>query len=340
MATVPETGWRTDAAHLAGAPPHGLSPRIVLSFDVEEHYRIEAAAGLKISPAQKVHYADRLVPSTHWLLDRLAQYGAQATFFIVGEIAHHNAPLVRAIHGAGHEIASHGWDHQRVLAMSPAEFRRDIRQSKEALEDVIGEPIHGYRAPTFSVMQQTAWALDVLAEEDLLYDSSIYPVRHDRYGVPAAPRAPFRARGEQHSILELPPATLRLFGMNTPMGGGGYFRLFPLFLTRWALRQARNTCSPPVATLYFHPWEFDPAQERLPLGRLSRFRTYVGITRSQARLVSLLGRYQFARAVDVAKELKGLWNSLPSFDLAARDSRALTSEPITSTTLVAQPDVD
>jgi polysaccharide deacetylase family protein (PEP-CTERM system associated) len=315
VATVNAKQWRTDAAAAEEDQPHGLSPRIVLSFDVEEHYRIEAAAGLGISPAQKAHYAERLGPSTHWLLEQLARYKVRATFFVVGEIARHNAALVRAIHRAGHEVASHGWDHQRILVMTPAAFRQDIRQSKQALEDVTGEPVRGYRAPTFSLMRQTAWAIDVLAEEGMVYDSSIYPVRHDRYGVPAAPRAPFMARGEQHSILELPPATLRLFGMNTPMGGGGYFRLFPLFMTRWALRQARSSCSPPVAMLYFHPWEFDPTQDRLALGRLSKFRTYVGITRSQSRLVSLLERYEFARAIDVAKELDQVWSSLPSFDV-------------------------
>jgi polysaccharide deacetylase family protein (PEP-CTERM system associated) len=300
---------------------HETAPRIVLSFDVEEHYRIEAAAGLAIEPALKAHYSERLEPSTQWVLDELARFNAQATFFIVGEIARSNAALVRAIHRAGHEVASHGWDHHRVLSMTPASFREDIRRSKDALQDVIGEPVRGYRAPTFSVMRQTAWALDVLAEEEMLYDSSIYPVRHDRYGVPAAPRAPFRARGEEHSILELPPATLRLLGISTPMGGGGYFRLFPLFLTQWALRQARQHCSPPVAMLYFHPWEFDVDQRRLPLGRLSRFRTYVGISRSQGRLVALLKHYKFARAIDVAKDLDRVWSSLPSFDVAAGPKR-------------------
>jgi polysaccharide deacetylase family protein (PEP-CTERM system associated) len=322
VATVEVKHWRADAAAHKNQHPEGLAPRIILSFDVEEHYRIEAAAGLAVHPALKAHYAERLGPSTQWLLDQLAHFEARATFFIVGEIARCNAGLVSAIHRAGHEVASHGWDHQRVLAMTPESFRQDIRKSKDALENVIGEPVRGYRAPTFSVVRQTAWALDVLAEEGMLYDSSIYPVRHDRYGVPDAPRSPFRATGERHTILELPPATLRLFGLNTPMGGGGYFRLFPLFLTQWALRQARQNCSPPVATLYFHPWEFDPDQQRLPLGRLNTFRTYVGVSRSQARLVALLQRYPlFARAIDVAKDLDRTWSSLPSFGLACPDQR-------------------
>src|SRR5260221_2114423 len=136
--------------------------------------------------------------------------------------------------------------------MTPASFREDIRQSREALEDVIGEPVLGYRAPTFSVMQQTAWALDVLAEEGLAYDSSIYPVRHDRYGVPSAPRAPFMAVGDNHDILEIPPATLRLLKLNLPIGGGGYFRLFPLFFIDWAIRQAVQEGYSPVAMRYFH----------------------------------------------------------------------------------------
>jgi polysaccharide deacetylase family protein (PEP-CTERM system associated) len=160
----------------------------------------------------------------------------RATFFIVGQIARHQPSLVRAIHQAGHEVASHSWDHRSVRRLTPAAFREDVRQSKDALEQVTGEAVRGYRAPTFSILRKTAWALDVLAELGMEYDSSIYPVRHDRYGVHAAPRGPFMARGFQHAIVELPPATLRLFSMNLPMGGGGYFRMFPLLMTEWAMR--------------------------------------------------------------------------------------------------------
>jgi polysaccharide deacetylase family protein (PEP-CTERM system associated) len=199
--------------------------------------------------------------------------------------------------------------------LTRASFREDVRQSKDALEQVTGEPVRGYRAPTFSILQQTAWALDELAELGLEYDSSIYPVRHDRYGVPAAPRWPFLARGLEHAILELPPATLRLFGANLPMGGGGYFRLFPLLLTEWAMRQTGSLGSGPVAMMYFHPWEFDPEQGRLPLGRLSRFRTYIGMSRTRGRLTSLLARYRFSRAVDVVKQLNDRRLELPVFGL-------------------------
>ncbi len=286
---------------------------VVLSFDVEEHFQIEAAAGLAIAPALKDHYRERLAPSTYWLLDQLDRRGIKATFFVLGQIARHHAVLVRDIHRAGHEVASHGWDHRRVHNLTPASFRQDVRQSKDALEQVTGEAVVGYRAPTFSIVRQTGWAIDVLAELGMLYDSSIYPVRHDRYGVPAAPRSLFLAKGTEHAILELPPATLRLLGINIPIGGGGYFRLLPLTVMERAIRQVRRVCDPPVVMLYFHPWEFDPRQPYLPLRRLNRFRTYVGIARSRDRLTALLTRHRFSRAVDVASRLDHLRSALPSF---------------------------
>src|SRR5262249_4383862 len=156
---------------------------------------------------------ERVAVSTRWLLDALAAAEVRATFFIVGQLAQTDPGLVRAIRANGHEVASHGWDHRRVLAMTPRAFREDIRRSKGALEQATGAAVVGYRAPTFSIVPRTAWALDVLVESGLTYDSSIYPVRHDRYGVPDAPRAPFWAIGERHAILELPPATLCIAGV-------------------------------------------------------------------------------------------------------------------------------
>jgi polysaccharide deacetylase family protein (PEP-CTERM system associated) len=295
---------------------------VILSFDVEEHDRIEAATALSVRPALKTHYRARLEPSTRWLLEQLESHDIEATFFIVGQIAHSHPELVRAIHRAGHEVGSHGWDHRRVLAMAPGDFREDVRRSKDALEQITGEPVLGYRAPTFSIVRKTGWALDVLAELGLLYDSSIYPVRHDRYGVSAAPRAPFRARGLAEEMLEIPPATLRLLGMNFPMGGGGYFRIFPLFFLEHALWQTQQSCCPSVAMLYFHPWEFDPRQARLPLGRLSSLRTYMGIGRSRARLAVFLKRHRFTRAIDVARQLDQERHALATFSLTEREYSA------------------
>jgi polysaccharide deacetylase family protein (PEP-CTERM system associated) len=200
-------------------------------------------------------------------------------------------------------VASHGWDHRRIHEMSPRSFREDVRTSKEALEQAAGAAILGYRAPTFSVVRKTAWALDILAESGLLYDSSIYPVHHDRYGIPNAPRGPFLAQGPQSEILELPPASLRVARVNLPIGGGGYFRLLPSFLMRLALSVSRRDHQCGATILYFHPWEFDPDQPRLPLKRLSRFRTYVGIRFSRDRLSRLLPGHSFVRAVDLARTL-------------------------------------
>jgi polysaccharide deacetylase family protein (PEP-CTERM system associated) len=281
-----------------------LESPIILSFDVEEHHRIEAARGLEISAGQQSHYRRRMDYATRWLLEQLASRGISATFFIVGQIAEHNPGLIRAIHTAGHEVASHSWDHQRVHNFTPAAFREDVRRSKDALEQVTGATVVGFRAPTFSVMRQTAWALDMLAELGMRYDSSIYPVRHDRYGVPDAPRWPFWAKGRTHALLELPPATWRVLGANLPVGGGGYFRLFPPVLMRRGIAQTMRRGRPPVVMLYFHPWEFDPQQERLPLRRLNRFRTYVGLSRTRGRLTALMERHVFQRAVDVAAALE------------------------------------
>ena len=283
---------------------HGSADfRVVLSFDVEEHYQIEAARGLALDPCLKDVYRDRLQPSVNWILELLEQANIKATFFVVGELAQRQRALVRAICKGGHEVASHGWDHQPVTRLSPTGFRADVARSKDVLEQITGARVVGYRAPTFSILRETSWAIDVLADVGMRYDSSIYPVRHDRYGIAAAPRAPFLAQRANHTLLELPPATWRCLGMNVPVGGGGSFRLFPLWFMKQGLKQIGKLSGPNVAMLYFHPWEFDPDQPRLPLARLARFRTYVGIKSNRRRLSSLLASYQFVRAVDVAENL-------------------------------------
>jgi polysaccharide deacetylase family protein (PEP-CTERM system associated) len=306
------------AASRPTAEPAAQGLQLVLSFDVEEHHHIEAAAGLALAPAVQAQYSARVAPATHWLLDQLAQRHLRATFFVVGQLALAQPELVRAIHRAGHEVASHGWDHQRLHHLTPASFRDDLRRSKDALEQITGAPVHGFRAPTFSVVRQTAWSIDVLAELGFAYDSSIYPVVHDRYGVPRAPRWPFRAQGLRHGVLELPLATWRVLGVNLPLGGGGSFRLFPLAFLERAIRQAARQGQPAVAVLYFHPWEFDPEQPRLPLRCLGRFRTYVGLGRSRQRLQALLGRHRFTRAIDAVRVLQREGAELPAFRLAER----------------------
>ena len=292
----------------------GASHPIVLSFDVEEHDRIEAAAGLPFSPEMRRVYAGRMERTTRELLEVLAAGRVPATFYVVGEIAKSHAALVRDIAAAGHEVGSHGWDHQRVHRFTPATFAEDLRTSVDALEQAAGAAVVGYRAPTFSVMRQTAWAADVLADSGLRYDSSVFPVRHDRYGVPDAPRTPFVLEGEHGGILELPPATWRVLGQNLPVAGGGYFRLFPLAAMTAGVRQL----GPNPAVLYFHPWEFDPGQPRLPLKPLAKWRTYVGVGRTLGRLKSLIAghRGRFCRAVDVVDALEPRREGLPRFRLS------------------------
>jgi polysaccharide deacetylase family protein (PEP-CTERM system associated) len=302
-----------------------VQPYRVLSFDVEEHHRIEAAARLTCSTERKGEYASRMERTTRQILDLLARGGVKATFYVVGEIARTHPALVRDIHAAGHEVGSHSWDHRRVHHFTPESFREDLRRSKEALEDVTGAPVLGFRAPTFSVVRSTGWAVDVLAECGFEYDSSIFPVRHDRYGIPDAPRGPFRAVGEKCELLELPPLTYRALGLNLPVAGGGYFRLFPLGVMRAGLRQAAQSPGPSVAVLYFHPWEFDPDQPRLPLGRVSRWRTYVGIRRTTDRLGSLLKSYPFARAIDAVRAIRSAGVELPRFPVRSEPEAAATA---------------
>lgn len=290
---------------------------IVLSFDVEEHDRIEAAVHLQVSPDLKRTYADRMEAATRRLLEQLHAAGeVKATFYVVGQIAETHPALVRDIAAAGHEVGSHSHDHRRIHRFTATTFREDLMRSVDALEQVTGQKVAGFRAPTFSLMKPTAWAVDELLRVGLRYDTSIFPVRHDRYGVPDAPRGPFRLEGTAGRILELPPLTLRTFGQNLPVAGGGYFRLFPLWFMRAGLGQVAEVPNA-LGMLYFHPWEFDPGQPKLPLGRVSRFRTYVGIGKSEHRLGKLLTTYRtrFRRAVDVADELTA--KELPTYRLTA-----------------------
>jgi polysaccharide deacetylase family protein (PEP-CTERM system associated) len=294
-----------------------LNAANIASFDVEEHHRIEAAVGLTVSAELKADYAARMEATTRRLLDQLAAAKVLATFYVVGEIARSHPQLVRDIHVAGHEVGSHSWDHRRVHRFTPDTFREDLRTSKDALEQAAGTPVVGFRAPTFSVMKETGWAIDALADCGFEYDSFIFPVRHDRYGVPEAPRTPFIAVGKERELLELPPLTYRVAGLNLPVAGGGYFRLFPLFVMKAGLRQAARSASPQVGMLYFHPWEFDPEQPRLPLKKFARWRTYVGVKHTTSRLAKLLAEFPFRRAIDVVQDVRASGVELPRFKVMA-----------------------
>jgi polysaccharide deacetylase family protein (PEP-CTERM system associated) len=289
-------------------------PVVALSFDVEEHHRIEAAAHLPCAPETAAAYTDRMDANTRWVLDFLGERKVLATFFVVGQIAKSHPHLIRRMIDEGHEVASHSWEHRPVWKLKHDTFRDDVRASKDALEQAGGAAVTGFRAPTFSILRVVPWAIDVLAELGFRYDSSIFPVRHDRYGVYGAPRTPFIVRGQQLEMLEMPPLTLRALGQDLPIAGGGYFRLFPLWLIRRGLRQMARMSQP--AVMYFHPWEFDPDQPRLPLTGISRFRTYVGIRNNREKLGQLLSRSRCCRIVDLVGELEMKRDSLPRFDLS------------------------
>ena len=263
----------------------------LLSFDVEEYFHVEAAAA-GVSRDQWPCLSKRLHEPVMRILQSLADHDASATFFVLGWVARHEPQLVREIARAGHEIASHGMSHRMLNQLSPQQFRQELLDSRHLLQDTSSQPVIGYRAPTFSVTYRTAWALDELAQASYRYDSSVFPVRHDRYGVPNAPACPHQAIGpDGGSILEIPPLTVRMMGSNWPIGGGGYLRLLPIRLLHLVLKKA-GRCGQP-AMIYLHPWELDPGQPVLPMSTLTRSRHRVGLGRTEKKLRYLLQRHRF-----------------------------------------------
>jgi polysaccharide deacetylase family protein (PEP-CTERM system associated) len=279
----------------SGGPvlPETVPPLLnVLTVDVEEYYHgVEFTAAMSRSQLRQL--PSRVVPSTEGLLDLCDAHGARGTFFVLGTVAQRYPRLVRTIVERGHEIAAHGWDHTLVDALGPTKFREDVRRTKRMLEQAAGQPVWGYRAPNYSIRRDTPWAFSTLWEEGYAYDSSIHPIVHDRYGFPDAPRFPHVAvTVDGADFWEVPVGTARVAGTNLPIGGG-FFRLFPLSLLRGALHSINRRDRRP-AVLYVHPWEFDPGQPR-PAGMsfMHRFRHYVGLTRSTAKLGRLLTEFAF-----------------------------------------------
>ena len=274
-----------------------------LSVDVEDYYQVEAFAS-KVPYSNWPEFQPRVRENTHRVLELFARHGVKGTFFVLGWVAERNGSLIREIAEAGHEVASHGYDHRRVTFLSRGEFRTDIRRARAVIENACGVRVNGYRAPTFSITRQNLWALEVLAEEGFLYDSSIFPIRHDHYGIPDAPRFPHRRdlRGGG-SIFEFPMSTVRIGGINLPVTGGGYLRLLPMAYTRWAMRRIHKREKQSVI-LYFHPWEIDPKQPRLQGGWKSRLRHYTNLDKTASRLAELFSMSRFEPMVDVMARLE------------------------------------
>jgi len=261
------------------------------SVDVEDYFHVEAFRHV-VDPGDWGSMEQRVEPNTRRLLGLLNEFDVKATFFVLGWVAERRPDLVKDILEAGHEVGIHGYDHRPITVMTPSGFREDIRRAKGIVEDITGQPVLGYRAPTYSVVKDTLWALDVMLEEGLRYDSSIFPIVHDRYGIPDAQRYPWvEERGEGH-LVEFPISTVRLLGRNLPFVGGGYLRLLPMRYVRWGMRRVTGAEGRPTM-LYVHPWEIDPGQPVLEVGRLARIRHYHGLGRVEDRLRKLLREFRF-----------------------------------------------
>jgi polysaccharide deacetylase family protein (PEP-CTERM system associated) len=275
--------------------------RNALTFDVEEYFHAEAFARV-LRPEEWPTLESRVVATTERLLDILDRERIRATFFVLGWVAERHPSLVREIASLGHEIGCHGYGHQMISRLTREEFEGDVTRAKAALEEATGRPVIGYRAPTFSVMRDTLWSLDVLCEAGFRYDSSIFPILHDRYGIPDAPRFPHRMKAPNGGELtEFPLSTVLVLGRRVPVAGGGYFRLFPYALTQRAITRI-NAHEGQPAMIYLHPWEIDPDQPRLPVGPLTRFRHLVNVGKTEARLGRLLADFTWAPAAEVLAE--------------------------------------
>jgi polysaccharide deacetylase family protein (PEP-CTERM system associated) len=269
------------------------------TVDVEDYYHVTAFER-SINRSDWERYDSRVRVNTLRILDLLDRHETKATFFVLGWVAEHEPELIREIQRRGHEIGSHGYWHHLVYEQSQDEFRSDVRLSRDVLQEVIGRPVLAYRAPSFSITKQSMWALEVLAQEGFTMDSSVFPIRHDRYGIPGASPEMHRIDTPAGPVWEFPMSIVRLLGrMNVPVGGGGYFRLYPL---RWTLRMLSkiNSTYRRSFTCYVHPWELDPGQPRLRAGsRISRARHYVNLSTTEKKLGVLLKTFRFGRLCDL-----------------------------------------
>jgi polysaccharide deacetylase family protein (PEP-CTERM system associated) len=286
--------------------PGGRDVQRVNAFtiDVEDYFQVAALAP-SVARETWTQRESRVEQNTDKLLLLLDERRIHATFFVLGWIAQHHPGLVERIATAGHEIASHGFSHRLIYTQSPGEFRDETRCSKELLEDLTGTAVIGYRAASFSITRRSLWALDVLLDLGFQYDSSIFPIHHDRYGIPGAASEPGRVTAPSgRTLVEFPMSAASFGGVQIPVSGGGYFRLLPYWVTRAGLRQVNEKHARPFA-FYLHPWELDPEQPRIEAGWLARFRHYTNLQHCEERLQRLLSDFAFAPMIDVL-HLRGL----------------------------------
>lgn len=283
---------------LVNLPPAMLN---ALSIDVEDYFQVTAFERI-VKRSEWGGYPLRVDANTRRILDILDEQCCKGTFFVLGWVAERLPDLVREIQRRGHEIACHGYGHELVYRTGAGKFRADIRKAKAILEDIIGEPISGYRAPSYSITAESMWALDILSEEGFVYDSSIFPIHHDIYGVPDAPRFPHIIHTQSGDIIEFPLTTFplnfpgRVYRL--PIAGGGYLRLLPAPLLRKGIEKINQQEQQPTV-LYFHPWEIDPDQPRISAGFRSRLRHYLNLHRTEKKVAYLLKSLRFGTMIDV-----------------------------------------
>lgn len=272
-----------------------------LTVDVEDYFQVSAFAE-NIDQKDWGNHPLRVANNTHKLLDMFDEYQLKATFFILGWVAERQKDLVLEIAKRGHEVACHGYSHQLVYNQSADVFKDETVRSKSILEDIIQQPVRGYRAASYSITEKSKWALDILAESGFIYDSSIFPVRHDRYGMLDTPEHPYRLETPAgHSIIEFPLSTAKILNYRLPVAGGGYFRLYPYWLSKMGLQQINRQHKPFI--FYLHPWEIDPDQPKISASWFSRFRHYNNLDKCEPRLRNLMMDFQFATAWDVLHAL-------------------------------------
>lgn len=277
-----------------------------ISVDVEEHFQVEAFADV-VPSADWPSQPSRVMDNTLRVLDLFAEFGVRGTFFIVGWVAERHPDLVQRIASAGHEVGCHSYLHSHICRLQRQQFRQDTRRALDTIGSAAGLPVRGYRAPTFSVTPNSLWALEILYEEGVKYDSSVFPIRHDLYGMPMAPRRPFRwILPNGGDLLEFPASTVQLGGLRLPAAGGGYLRILPERYTHWAIRRLEREQT--NAMVYFHPWELDPAQPRIAAPWRSRLRHYTYLHRFDSRLRRILQQFRFASVDEVLQEFAAAGN--------------------------------
>jgi polysaccharide deacetylase family protein (PEP-CTERM system associated) len=267
-----------------------------LTIDIEDYFQVSAFEDI-VSKDDWDSYPSRVVPNTSKILSLLDTRNVKATFFILGWTAQKYPDLVKNIFYKGHEVACHGYYHRLIYELTPDEFREDTRKAKNILEQITGTKIIGYRAPSYSITKRTPWAHEILAELGFQYDSSIFPIHHDRYGMPDAPRFSYRVPNLE--LTEYPLSTFLFFTKKVPVAGGGYFRLFPYWFSKMALQNINQRERQPFI-FYFHPWEIDPEQPRMRRAKhLSRFRHYINLDKTYGRLQKLIHDFSFGRITDL-----------------------------------------